>query len=1042
MKQTITLRWLLVLLAMVAAAPGIGVLIYLSVVVQRDEVVRAGVELESVAKLVTANQAQLIEGVRQILATVAAGPSVRRNDLHELCVEFLSNVQAATPSYANIGLLNPQGEVECQSSPRKPTGNASQRRFFRNAIQTGHFAVGDFTVGMSTGRKVISFGMPTYDYAGVFRGVAFAALDLEYAGGQLKSITLPEHLQIRVSDASGRLLVSHATSDPVGQLPTDAALRAAIESRRTGQFSTTDAQGSTWMHAGRSIATGSRDDLIVTVSIRRADVVAIANTHFQVQLVILGLASLLGVLLAWGFARHSLAKPVTRLLERMQRVERGQPIQTDPMPPSSAELAQLDAGFSSMMARLQTNQRQLLKAQEIARVGFFQFDMKRGEYTGSAMIYNIFGLDPAMAPVPAAVFRNLIHPDDLATVVAHRDRIIAGGRSMPVQYRVLRQDGSLRWVESFSALDRDADGEPSVYSGAVQDITERKLSEQSARILENRFRLLFENSLDGVLQTTPDGGVLAANSAACRIFNMTEAQLQQRGRRGVVLASDPRLAGMLAERSATGTTRGELTMVRGDGMHFQAEISSAMYVDGNGTQLCSIVLRDITERLRTDQYIHRLAFFDALTELPNRRMLVDRLGLLLAAAQRSGQVGGVLFIDLDHFKNVNDARGHAVGDALLRLVAQRLAHLVRAEDTVARIGGDEFVVLMPGLAADFTLAAQHAMATADKIRQALAAPFFIDAQPYGSGCSIGVTLLPKPGQTSEDVLREADTAMYRAKTAGRNRIAFFEAAMQAEVEQRFALEHDLAQAIDSAQLSMMMQPQFDHAGRAIGCELLMRWTHPAKGPIAPAVFIPVAEDCGLILALGDWAVREGCHALLQLQQAGCPMPVSVNVSPRQFRQADFVARVRTILDQTGAPPHQLIFEVTEGLLIDNLDDTIARMQELVDLGVRFSIDDFGTGYSSLGYLRRLPLYELKIDRSFIQRTPSDPGDTAIVQSILSLAGHLGLRVVAEGVETVEQKEFLRQSGCAFVQGYLMARPMPMQVWLQQEASASAPPSAA
>ncbi|MBC7573767.1 MAG: EAL domain-containing protein [Herminiimonas sp.] len=1039
MKRPLSLRTLLVLLAMTAVAPGIAVLVYSSVVVQRDEVVHARQELESVAKLVAANQEQLTEGVRQILVTIASGPSVRRYDLHDLCVEFLRNVQAATPAYANIGVLGLDGKIECQGRAGETGGDANGRQYFRNAIETGKFSVGTYMVGITSGRKAVGFGMPVYDYSGKLRGVAFAGLDLEYANRQLNSISLPKHLVIHVTDAAGRLLVSSSSAMALGEQLPDQAVQAAIAARRTGSFASTDAAGVEWLHATRPIGGVDRDALMVSVRVRKADAVALADSHFQVQLAIIGVASLAGILLALLFAQRGLAQPVRNLLGRMRRIEQSQAISSSDIAPAattSREFAELEAGFSSMVARLQINQQQLLKAQELAGVGFFEFDMRSGTYWGSESTYRLYGLDPAWGPVSIATFRTLVHPDDLPMVVAHRDRMLAGAAPTRLQYRVVRPDGSLCWVDSFGTIEHDPDGRPILYSGAVQDITERMLSEQAARVHENRFQRLFENSLDGVLQTTPEGTILAANSAACRILGMSETQLQERGRNGLLVESDPRLKVMLDERAATGHTRGELTLMRADGSHFEVELSSTIYPDADGNSVCSMVLRDITDRIKAEQYIHRLAFFDALTELPNRRLLLDRLALLLASAQRNNRVGAVLFVDLDHFKNVNDARGHAVGDALLRDVAQRLSALMRAEDTVARIGGDEFVILMPDLAAEFTQGAQNAMSAAEKVRQALARPFDIDGQSYGSGCSIGVTLLPKTGQSTEDLLREADTAMYRAKTAGRNRIAFFESAMQAEVEEQFALQHDLAQALGTAQLEMAMQPQFDHAGQPVGCELLMRWTHPVRGPVSPALFIPAAEESGLILQLGNWVVHEGCLAVLRLQQAGRTMPVSINVSPRQFRQPDFVGRVRTILAETGAPASLLIFEVTEGLLIDNLDDTVRRMNELVAMGIRFSIDDFGTGYSSLGYLRRLPLYELKIDRSFIQDTPSDPGHTAIVQSILSMASHLRLRVVAEGVETVEQREFLRQSGCTFMQGYLLARPMSMDAWLESPAAAA------
>jgi diguanylate cyclase (GGDEF)-like protein/PAS domain S-box-containing protein len=478
--------------------------------------------------------------------------------------------------------------------------------------------------------------------------------------------------------------------------------------------------------------------------------------------------------------------------------------------------------------------------------------------------------------------------------------------------------------------------------------------------------------------------------------------------------------------------RAELINYTKSGEEFWLELDIVPIADETGHFTHWVAVGwDITERKKAEAHIHRLAFFDALTGLPNRRLLLDRIGLLLANVRRSKMVSAVLFIDLDHFKYINDARGHAVGDSLLKHVAMQLSNVLREADTVARIGGDEFVVLISALAEDVNAGALAAMAVAEKVRDAIAQPFDFEGQPYSPHGSIGVTLLTKEEQTADDLLREADMAMYQAKAAGRNRIAFFESTMQSEVEKRLTMERDLAQAIVTEQLEMYLQPQVNHAGHPVGAELLIRWTHPVYGPVSPATFIPFAEESGIIVRLGEWILRQACSMLLRLAEAGRPLPLSINVSPRQFRQTDFVDRVRAVLTETGASASQLIFEVTEGLLIENLEDTIARMHELSTLGIRFSIDDFGTGYSSLSYLKKLPLYELKIDKSFVQETPNDPNDTAIVQSILSMAKHLGLRVVAEGVETREQADFLVASGCDCLQGYLFARPMPISEWLNQ-----------
>jgi len=467
-----------------------------------------------------------------------------------------------------------------------------------------------------------------------------------------------------------------------------------------------------------------------------------------------------------------------------------------------------------------------------------------------------------------------------------------------------------------------------------------------------------------------------------------------------------------------------------------------MFMTAILTLSCAVLLRHLERSLdtlralnaelsSTSADIHRLAFFDVLTGLPNRRLLMDRIDQLLAGAARDGGAGAVMFIDLDRFKTINDARGHATGDALLCNAAERLSQVIRDADTVARIGGDEFVVLLAQLSPEPPAAAQAALLVAEKIRAAIGRDVEIEGHTYNSTASIGVSMLPKPGQTAQDLLREADTAMYRAKSNGRNGIAFFEAAMQADVERRLTLERDLAAALAGGELRMHIQPQVDRDGRTVGGELLMRWPRPDGSMVPPGVFIPVAEESGLIVELGAWALRQACEAVLRLGAAGLAMPLSVNVSPNQFRQADFVARVRRTLAETGAPAALLVLEVTEGLLIDKMDDTIARMHQLAALGLRFSIDDFGTGYSSLAYLKKMPLYELKIDRSFIIDTPEDANSRALVQSILAMAGHLGLRVVAEGVETQAQADFLVAHDCACMQGYLYARPMPLEALIER-----------
>ena len=541
----------------------------------------------------------------------------------------------------------------------------------------------------------------------------------------------------------------------------------------------------------------------------------------------------------------------------------------------------------------------------------------------------------------------------------------------------------------------------------------------------------------------------ASERAAARqpVIFVNDAFLQRTGyARSEVLGQDLRMLqgpetdaaalAHLAQAMADGASaKTELMARTRDGAAFWVEIEVMPFTrSGERASHWVVVGRDITERRTAAQSIHRLAFYDVLTGLPNRRLLMERLGAVLARSREGGSkrapLSALLYLDLDNFKNINDERGHATGDLLLERAAARLQGVVRARDLVARIGGDEFVILLEERDPCPDTVVRQAMDLAAQVRAALGAPLELAGRPYRIAASIGVALA-QPGADAHDLLREADTAMYHAKAGGRDGVMLFDGAMLAEAQQKLTVERELGAALQSGELAMHLQLQVDCHGAAVGAELLMRWRRADGTMVRPDVFIPVAESSGLIVPLGDWALRQACAAWLALQQAGHPMPLSVNVSPLQFHQPDFVARVRAILIETGAPAGQLIFEVTEGLLIEDIDQTIARMHALSSLGIRFSVDDFGTGYSNLAYLKKMPLYELKVDKSLMRDTPHDHNGTAIVQSILSMAGHLGLRVVAEGVETAEQARFVAQQGNVVMQGFHFHRPMALDAVVER-----------
>lgn len=456
--------------------------------------------------------------------------------------------------------------------------------------------------------------------------------------------------------------------------------------------------------------------------------------------------------------------------------------------------------------------------------------------------------------------------------------------------------------------------------------------------------------------------------------------------------------------------------------------------DGSIYALCGIST-DITQRKVMEDEIRVLAFYDALTGLPNRRLLVDRLQQQLAASGRSKRSGALLFIDLDNFKTLNDTLGHDKGDLLLKHVAARLVHCVREGDTVARLGGDEFVVMLGNLGSDRAEAAAHARGVGEKILKSLGEPHDIDGQLHFSTPSIGVALFAGKNHKVDDLLRQADLAMYQAKADGRNTMSFFDPEMQAALNARAALEADLRRGLQHGQFELHYQPQVDFAGALIGAEALIRWNHPTRGLVQPDAFIPVAEDTGLIVPLGAWVLDTACAQLRAWSDTldTAALTLSVNVSARQFRQADFVDVVLSALNRSGANPRCLKLELTESLLLVDAEETIARMAALKAHGVGFSLDDFGTGYSSLSYLKRLPLDQLKIDRSFVRDLLADPNDAAIARAIITLAESLGLSVIAEGVETVEQRDALARQGCLSYQGYYFGRPGPVEALFKHRA---------
>lgn len=607
------------------------------------------------------------------------------------------------------------------------------------------------------------------------------------------------------------------------------------------------------------------------------------------------------------------------------------------------------------------------------------------------------------------------------------------------RWTYVRKNGSHFPVSVSLSCLRDGEGRVIGYLGIASDISQCQTLEHELRIAATAFE-----SQAAIMVTDAQQRILRVNAAFTRLtgYSADEAigQLPSLLKSGRQEASF--YLGMWATLRREGHWQGEIWNRRKNGEIFPEWLTISEVRDETG-QLTHYVstFSDISNLKLAESEIHNLAFYDPLTGLPNRRLLLNRLHKAQLAGSRSGEHGALLIIDLDNFKTLNDTRGHDVGDHLLQEVANRLKHCVRESDTAARQGGDEFAVMLTDLGHDAAFAAVYAECVAEKIRDSLGQAY---ALPASVECfhtaSIGVSLFQGQDKSIEALLKQADIALYKAKDAGRNATRFFDAAMQTALEQRARLENGLRQALQRNEFRFLIQPQVDSQRQVTGAELLLRWQPAGEAPVPPTEFIPLAEETGLIVPIGQWVLDQACATLRKWQSDPLlrHLDLAVNVSPRQFRQPDFVTQVTQTLARHGAIPARLKLELTENLLLDAVDDVVAKMITLQRIGIHFSLDDFGTGYASLSYLKRFPFTQLKVDRSFVRDIASDPDDAAIVRAIIAMGNTLRLNVVAEGVEQNEQFGYLTEHGCMTFQGYLFGRPMPLAEFEQRLIQASIP----
>lgn len=664
-------------------------------------------------------------------------------------------------------------------------------------------------------------------------------------------------------------------------------------------------------------------------------------------------------------------------------------------------------------------------AQRIAHIGSWDVDILNDVLTWSDETFRIWEIDKTKFEATFAAFLETVHPDDREKVTYHYNQSLINKTLYQVEHRLLFPDGRVKYIQERGEPFYDENGRPIRFIGTSLDVTERKQFEELVALQNHAL----DHMGEAVYLVDEDAGILHVNNAACKMLGYTQEELLARRICDLDPNYDPvawrqHWNDLLYQKTITLET----VHISKSGTHVPIEVN-ANAIEYEGRRVNFALVRDITERKRIEAQIYHQASYDALTGLPNRRLFGDKLREEISKAERSGSNVAILFIDLDRFKEVNDTLGHHYGDQLLVQAAHRIQLCVRESDTLARMGGDEFVLVLPDVTE-----ISHLGRVAQSIIDVMAQPFDVENQISYVSASIGVASYPSDVGSFEGLISAADQAMYVAKERGRNCFSFFTPAMQKEVQQRLSLANDLREAMFKEQLQIYLQPIVDIvSGHVVKAEALIRWQHPQHGMVSPDKFIPIAEEMGLIYEIGDWVFRQAAIAMSLWLGMSTPendrCQISVNISARQFTQSDIGTAWIDYLDAIHVPPHHLVIEITESLLLGDEVDIMGKLQRFRAAGMKLALDDFGTGYSAMSYLKKFNIDYLKIDRSFVRDLETDPNDRAIAEAIVLMAHKLGLRTIAEGVETEQQKAILAEVGCDYVQGYFYAKPMPVVEFL-------------
>ena len=1008
--------------------------------------------------IIAADVGRKIEHTRETLRRIASLPRIRALQASQ-CSAVLAELHALTPGFANLVFTDRQGQLSCTAVPvsSNPVSRADDTGWFQALTRTHDFHIGQPHRSPATGHWIAVLSMPVLDPQGQMAGAVHLPMELQALDLGLWTKNLPEDSRYGIFDAQGVLLWRN--QDPEGAIGTQPDWNVAqrIQARKNGVFESPGLEGTHRFYATTEIP---QTGWVAYFGLPSAEITAQLHRRTTTNTAAGALIVLALSLLAIALARR-IEQPVRSLAAAARAFSRGDR-QAYAEPQGPTELADLARDFNTMVAdrlhveaELQAQRQQLQEAKDrldlamqIARMGLWNWDLRTGMVQGDDTLAQIFGDLPADAgPVPIAEWRSRTHPEDLIALDPPLIACLKGEtEQFEVAQRIRHRDG--RWVWGLwrgRVTERDDQGRGVALMGSFHDISERREAHERLQLAAS----VFTHAREGITITDTRGTIIDVNDTFTRItgYSREEAignnpRMLQSGRQGPEF-----YAAMWKSLAEQGHFTGEVWNRRKNGELFAEIITISAVRNPLGATTHYVALfTDITSIKENERKLERIAHYDALTGLPNRVLLSDRLQQAMARCQRKGHCLAVAFIDLDGFKAVNDLHGHEQGDDLLVALAQRLQASLREGDTLSRMGGDEFVAVLSDLEHLYDC---HPVL--DRMLRAAADPVRLGDRLFQLSASIGVTLFPTDGVGPDLLIRHADQAMYQAKQAGKNRYHLFDVERDTAVKTQREEVARLQQALAAHEFVLHYQPKVNmRTGQVIGAEALIRWNHPQRGLLPPAAFLPTMHDHAIRLEVGDWVIATALQQMATWKSQGLDLPVSVNIDAQHLQKEGFSQRLAALLAaQPQVPASHLELEILETSALEDMAQVSAIMHRCQAMGVRFALDDFGTGYSSLTYLKRLGAEVIKIDQSFVRDMQTDPDDLAIVQGVIGLARAFHREVIAEGVETIAHGSVLLPLGCECAQGYGIARPMPanelprwVSHWAPDSAWTSAPDATA